>query len=96
MLAGIMTWFASRVRLPVPPPSWPAVGDVAGTQPGELPPLARILERYRRQGTVAATLTDAPASVHGRFDEVLDGLHVRELRSEDLFVHFFGHLNAGR
>ncbi|MCK6422928.1 MAG: hypothetical protein L6Q73_18765 [Aquabacterium sp.] len=71
----------------------------------ELPSLADVLQRYRERGTAAQAaalawthtqpqaLDDSrPARVDPAvpFDEVIDGLHTRELVGPDLFEHFFG------
>lgn len=87
------------------PPASRRAAEADALEWEELPSLADVLQRYRERGTAAQaaalawTHTQPQALDDGRsarvdatvpFDEVIDGLHTRELVGPDLFEHFFG------
>lgn len=91
---------ASRSR-PARPSTAHAVGVPAAGVPDKLPSLARILEHYRRHGTLAGSLArggwpdDSPPAARPQprsqlFSEPITGLQTRELDGPGLFERYFG------
>lgn len=69
----------------------PAARAGGGLPSREDPPsLAHILAHYRQHGTVARLAVEPAPPAAERFDEVIEGLHTRELDGGELFDHFFG------
>ncbi len=69
----------------------PAARAPAGAAHREDPPsLSHILAHYRQHGTVARYVAEPATAAAEHFDEVIEGLHTRELDGGELFDHFFG------